>query len=186
MYNICIGFAYIYQSYKDYTIYFFFMPYRYSDLRWKIAQPVHVLFHLVPWELLGSYSLLHLSLHTRFPSPPPSCPPLPTTCGFYSPTMFAQRTNVSSKWTLKPISGQVVSSTMSSSQGFKEMWTAPRLRRFGDLRPAGRSLAWIAVHMPSYTFSPVRFVSRCVKAHEFARRTIAPMAVRPGILCPTD
>jgi len=49
-----------------------------------------------------------LSLRTRFPSPPPSCPPLPTTCGFYSMS-FARATNKRLvEVNVKAHSGQVV------------------------------------------------------------------------------
>lgn len=118
--------------------------------------------------------VLHLSLRTRFPSPPPSCPPLPTTCGFYSPATFAQRTNVSSRWALKPTADRWFPSMTSSSQRqeFKEMWAAPRLRRFGDLRLARRSLAWIAVHILSYTLY-VLSCALCLPLRESTRNSRA-------------
>lgn len=191
---MCTGFTCIYQSYiklirlavKRFFFYSIWL-FRFK-MKDRIAGP-----RCVPTGSVRSSRFLlpvvHLSLRTRFPSPPPSCPPLPTTCGLYSPALLAQRTNVSSRWTLRPIAEQVVSPTTSSSQrrGFKEMWTAPRLRRFGDLRPAGRSLGMNRrSYALLYVLRGARFVSRCVKAHEFARRTIAPAAVRLGILCPTD
>lgn len=121
-----------YQSYikfikpTEYLCFYFVSLFRFK-MKDRIAGP-----HSVPTGFVRSSRFLlpivHLSLRTRFPSPPPSCPPLPTTCRFYSSASFAQRTNVSPRWTLKPIADRWFPSTTSLSQGFKEVWTAPRLR----------------------------------------------------------
>jgi len=114
-------------------------------------------------------------------------PPLPTTCGFYSP--LAQRINVSSRWTLKPKADRWFPRRRRRRNG-NGLRKCERRHVYGGSATFGQPT--IVRTNPLLTCSFIRsllhtcFVSRCAKAHEVARRTIAPVAVRLEILCPTD
>lgn len=146
---------------------FFILRRIYSDLRWKIAQPVHAL--RSDW--------FREKLQVPTPRRPPfsshsfpfSAPFLPATSDDMRILLpgFARATNKRLiEANVKAHGGQVVSSATSSSQrqGFKEMWTARRV--YGGSPTFGSHESPVRVCSPIYD---VLSCTLCLPLREGAR-----------------